>query len=63
MTKILHSKYSYFILVDERTDGGIFSTFLFLNRAFWLPLCCISRFQLHLRPRLAPTEEIGEMGQ
>ena len=34
--------------------------FLFLNRAFWLPLCCISRFQLHLRPRLAQTEEIGE---
>ena len=34
--------------------------FLFLNRAFWLLLCCISRFQLHLRPRLAQTEEIGE---
>lgn len=26
MTKILHSKYGYYILVMKRTDGGIFST-------------------------------------
>ena len=72
MTKILHSKYSYFILVMKGLMEEFFlpktymdnfkmePNFLFLNRAFWLPLCCISRFQLHLRPRLAQTEEIGE---